>query len=90
MVSVGEQSSLTDGFFEIFILKAKNPFSFFQEFLRILFGIKINNNYACYLKSKTLTIKNHWTACHVDGEKTKFKDDIKITVKPQVLKVFVL
>ena len=88
MISVGQNSRMNDGYFDIFILKAKNPITFFYEFLRIIFGIKKNNARAYYLKAKKLYIKNNWTACHIDGEKNKLKDDIIINVVPKILKVY--
>lgn len=88
IISVAKKSSLTDGIFEIFILKAKNPFSFFYEFMRILLGIKTNNNRTLYLKAKSLEIKNNWTSCHIDGEKTKLKGDIEVSARAKVLKVY--
>ncbi len=87
-ISVGQDSEINDGYFDIFILKAKNPISFFYEFLRVTFGIKKNNARAYYLKAKKLHIKSNWTACHIDGEKTKLKDDIFVTVNNNVLKTF--
>lgn len=87
-VSVGQNSEIDDGYFDIFILKAKNPITFFYEFLRITFGIKKNNSRAYYLKAKNLRLQNNWTACHIDGEKTKLKDDILIRIEPEILKVY--
>ncbi len=87
-VSVGHDSEIDDGYFDIFILKAKNPITFFYEFLRITFGIKKNNSRAYYLKAKNLRLQNNWTACHIDGEKTKLKDDIIIRIEPEILKVY--
>lgn len=87
-ISVGQDSEIDDGYFDIFILKARNPISFFYEFLRITFGIKKNNSRAYYLKAKKLRLQNNWTACHIDGEKTKLKDDIFVTVNNNFLKTF--
>lgn len=89
-ISVGQNSQLDDGYFDIFVLKAKNPVSFFYEFLRISFGIKKNNARAYYLKAKKLHIKNTWTACHIDGEKEKLKDDIIINNISEILKVYTI
>jgi len=88
LFSVGQDSKIDDGYFDIFILKAKNPITFFYEFLRIMFGIKKENSRAYYLKAQELRIKNTWTACHIDGEKTKLKDDIKLSIVPKILKVY--
>ena len=87
-VSVCENSDLSDGKFEVFILKAKNPITFFYEFLRILLGIKKNNSRAIYLHASNLKIKNNWCACHIDGEKSKLKNDINIQVKKNVVNVY--
>ena len=88
LFSVGQDSKIDDGYFDIFILKAKNPITFFYEFLRIMFEIKKKNSRAYYLKAQELRIKNTWTACHIDGEKTKLKDDIKLSIVPKILKVY--
>lgn len=87
-VSVGQDSEIDDGYFDIFILKTKNPITFFLEFLMITFGYKKNNSRAYYLKAKKLHIKNTWTACHIDGEKSKLKDDIYISINNNILKTF--
>ena len=88
IISLGNKSELDDGMFDIFILKAKNPITFFYEFLRIILRIRTNNARALYLKAKSLKIKNSMALCHIDGEKTKIKDDIEIKVIPNALKVF--
>ena len=88
LVSVAKDSELDDGYFDVFIMKAKNPITFFFEFLRIMLNIKTNNPRAKYYKTQKMTIKNDWTTCHIDGEKTKLKDDIKINMIPEALKVF--
>ena len=87
-ISVGQDSQIDDGYFDIFILKAKNPVTFFYEFVRIIFGIKKNNSRAYYLKARKLHIKNTWTACHIDGEKSKLKDDIYVSINDNILKTF--
>lgn len=87
-VSVAKDSQLDDGFFDIFVLNAKNPITFFFEFLKITFNIKNDNSRAKYIKAKKLNIKNNWTVCHIDGEKTKLKDDVEINIIPNKLKVF--
>ncbi|MEE3349335.1 MAG: diacylglycerol kinase family protein [Candidatus Gastranaerophilaceae bacterium] len=88
IVSVGKKSELDDGYFDIFILKTKNPIAFFYEFLRILLNIKSNNSRARYMKVKTLFMKNYWTVCHIDGEKIRLKDDIYINLVNQSLNVY--
>ena len=87
-VSVAKDSQLDDGFFDIFVLNAKNPITFFFEFLKITFNVKNDNSRAKYIKAKKLSIKNNWTACHIDGEKIKLKDDVEINIIPNKLKVF--
>ena len=88
IVSIADNSGLDDGLFEVFILKAKNPVTFFYEFLRIIFGIRKTNPRATYFKTSTLKIKNNWCACHIDGEKTKLKNDININIKKNSIKIF--
>ena len=87
IISVANKSELDDGLFDVFILKAINPITFFYEFLRIIFGIRTNNARAKYFKARSLSIKNFWTTCHIDGEKTKLKRDIEVRVIPQAIKV---
>ena len=87
IISVANKSELDDGMFDVFILKAKNPITFFYEFLRIILGIRTNNARAKYFKARSLKIKNSWTVCHIDGEKTKLKNDIEVKVIPQAIKV---
>lgn len=86
--SVGKFSKPDDGFLDLFILKAKNPVVFFCEFLRILIGIKTNNKRAQYFEAKSVTIKNHFVFCHIDGEKMKLKDNITVANIPNSLNVY--
>ena len=60
IISVANKSELDDGLFDVFILKAINPITFFYEFLRIIFGIRTNNARAKYFKARSLSIKNFW------------------------------
>lgn len=87
-ISIANDCELDDEIFEVFALKAVNPITFFYEFLKIIFGIKKDNSRAKYLKAKFLLIKNHWSACHIDGEKTKLKDDILVKIISNKIKVF--
>lgn len=86
-VSVAKDSELDDGYFDIFILNAKNPVTFFFEFVKITFNIKRDNSRAKYIKAKSMSIKNGWTTCHIDGEKTKLDDDININIVPNAINV---
>lgn len=87
-ISVGKNSEPDDGLIDVFVLKAKNPVTFFLEFLKITFGIKINSSLALYFQAKNIKIENNWTACHIDGEKTKLKDNISIDIVPQKINVY--
>ncbi len=87
-VSVGRKNELDDGLMDVFALNTKNPVSFFIEFLKILLNIKFNTKKTKYFKTNKLTIKNNWVACHIDGEKMKLKNDINISVIPQILNVY--
>lgn len=87
-VSLSDNSKLDDGLFEVFILKAKNPITFFYEFLRILFGFRKSNSRADYFSVSNLKIKNNWCACHIDGEKSRLKDDIEIKIRKNAINVF--
>lgn len=87
-VSISNNCNLEDGKFEVFILKAKNPITFFIEFLRIIFNLKSSNSKAMYFQTRELLIKNEFSTGHIDGEKQKFKDDIKINIVPKSVKVF--
>ena len=88
MSSIAQKSQPDDGLADIFVLKAKNPFTFISEFFRILFGVTKDSGYALYFTAQNLSIKNNWAVCHIDGEKTKLKDDINISVRPKVLSVY--
>lgn len=88
IISVGKNSEPDDGLIDVFVLKAKNPLTFFLEFLKIALGIKINNSLALYFQAKNIKIENNWTACHIDGEKTKLKDNINIDIVPQKINVY--
>ena len=87
-VSVANNSKLDDGLFEVFILKAKNPITFFFEFLKVLFGLRKNNSRAIYFSTSNIKIKNNWCASHIDGERTRLKNDIDIRVQKNAVKVF--
>ena len=88
LVSISNNCNLQDGKFEVFILKVKNPITFFIEFLGIIFNYKNSNSKAMYFQTNELLIKNEYLTGHIDGEKQKFKDDIKINIVPKSIKVF--
>lgn len=88
LVSISNNCNLQDGKFEVFILKVKNPITFFIEFLGIIFNYKNSNSKAMYFQTNELLIKNEFSTGHIDGEKQKFKDDIKINIVPKSVKVF--
>ena len=88
LVSISNNCNLQDGKFEVFILKVKNPITFFIEFLGIIFNYKNSNLKAMYFQTNELLIKNEFLTGHIDGEKQKFKDDIKINIVPKSVKVF--
>ena len=88
LVSISNNCNLQDGKFEVFILKVKNPITFFIEFLGIIFNYKNSNSKAMYFQTNELLIKNEFSTAHIDGEKQKFKDDIKINIVPKSVKVF--
>lgn len=88
LVSISNNCNLQDGKFEVFILKVKKPITFFIEFLGIIFNYKNSNSKAMYFQTNELLIKNEFSTGHIDGEKQKFKDDIKINIVPKSVKVF--
>lgn len=88
LVSISNNCNLQDGKFEVFILKVKNLITFFIEFLGIIFNYKNSNSKAMYFQTNELLIKNEFSTGHIDGEKQKFKDDIKINIVPKSVKVF--
>ncbi len=87
LITVADNSSVNDGFIDVFILKSANPFLFFFEFLCILLGITRITSRAEYFKCKTIQMENNWTACHIDGEKNILKGDVDIKIKPNKLRV---
>lgn len=88
LVSISNNCNLQDGKFDVFILKVKNPITFFIEFLGIIFNYKNSNSKAMYFQTNKLLIKNEFSTGHIDGEKQKFKDDIKVNIVPKSVKVF--
>lgn len=88
LVSISNNCNLQDGKFDVFILKVKNPITFFLEFLGIIFNYKNSNSKAMYFQAEELLIKNDFSTGHIDGEKQKFRDDIKINIIPKSVKIF--
>ena len=88
LISISNNCNLEDGKFDVFILKVKNPITFFIEFLEIIFNYKNSNSKAMYFQTEELLIKNDFSTGHIDGEKQKFKDDIKINIVPKSVKIF--
>lgn len=80
IVSVGKNSTPSDGLIDIFIMNVKNPISFFFEFIKIILNIKINTKKIKYLQSENIEIKNNWIAAHIDGEKKNLQDNINIKI----------
>lgn len=88
VVSISKNCRLDDGKFDVFVLKVKNPILFFIEFLRIIFDKKSSNSKAMYFQTKNISIKNDYCVCHIDGEKQKIRDNIKIETIPCAVYVF--
>lgn len=86
--SISRNCKLDDGLMDIFILKVKNPIIFFLEFLQIIFEIKTSNTKAIYFQTNSFFIKNEFATGHIDGEKTKFKGDIEISIAPKSVRIF--
>lgn len=88
LVSISKNCRLDDGKIDVFILKVKNPILFFIEFLQIIFNKKSSNSKAMYFQTKNISIKNDYCVCHIDGEKQKIRDNIKIETIPCAVYVF--
>lgn len=89
IVSVGDKCDLADGLMEVFILKSRNPISFFFEFLSIIFRRRISNSRAVYFKSASLKLKNKRCMAHIDGEKQKFEGDLNFEILNRAVAVYV-
>lgn len=87
LFSISKNCQIDDGIMDVFILKVKNPFLFFAEFLQIIFNKKSSNSKAMYFRTTNLTIKNDISTGHIDGEKVKFKGDIVINIAPKSIKL---
>ena len=88
IVSVGNKCRLNDGLMDVFILKAKNPITYFIEFLKILLKHRVDNSLALYFKTSNLKIENKYALGHIDGEKKKFRGDFNFKILKQVINVF--
>ena len=88
LFSISQDCKLDDWLADVFILKVKNPIMFFIEFLQIIFNKKSSGSKAMYFQTSNFKIKNDFTTGHIDGEKTKFKDDIEISIIPKSVKIF--
>ena len=88
IVSIADKSDLNDDYFDIFILKTTNPIIFFIEFLLIIFNIRKSSKRAEYIKAQNINIETGWLACHIDGEKKNLKENVRISIQHNALKVF--
>ena len=88
LFSIAKNSKLDDGLFDIFILKTQNPILFFIEFLKILLNLKTNSQIAEYIKAKDFKIKNHYCLAHIDGEKTKFTEDLDFGIRSSSINIY--
>ena len=87
LFSISKNCQIDDGIMDVFILKVKNPFLFFAEFLQIIFNKKSSNSKAMYFRTTNLTIKNDISTGYIDGEKVKFKGDIVNNIAPKSIKL---
>lgn len=85
--TVGKKARIDDGIFDIFIMKTKNPVVFFFEFLKILLNLKYDNKNVKYIKAQSVALENNYAICHIDGEKQKIREDIKIDILPKSVNV---
>ena len=88
LFSVAKNAKLDDGLLDVFTLTTQNPILFFIEFLKILLNLKLNSRIAEYIKAKGFNIKNHYCLAHIDGEKTKFTEDLDFGIKSEVINIF--
>lgn len=88
IVSVGNKCKLNDGLMDVFILKAKNPITYFIEFLKILLKHRTDNSLALYFKTSNLKIENKYTLGHIDGEKIKLRGDINFNILNKIIKIY--
>lgn len=88
LFSIAKNSKLEDGLFDIFILKTQNPMLFFFEFLKILLNLKTNSRIAEYIKAKGFKIKNNYSLAHIDGEKTKFTEDLDFGIMKDLINIY--
>lgn len=87
IVSVSKNCKLDDGLMDVFILDVQNPILYFFEFLKIIFKSKSNTKNVKYIQTSNIEIENDFCNCHIDGEKTKIKDNIKINITPKSVNI---
>ena len=90
LISVGNNSKLNDGLFDVFVLKTQNPVLFFVEFLKILLGYKASNSAADYFQTNNLNLKAKYFDCHIDGEKSNFTKEIECKMIKDAINVYTL
>lgn len=88
LFSVGNNSKLNDGLFEVFVLKTQNPIVFFIEFIRILFNIRTNSERASYFKTDNLYLKTNYFNFHIDGESFKDCNELNFVFRKEKIKIF--
>ncbi len=88
LFQVADNSKLNDGLFDIFILKTQNPALLLIEILKITLNIRKNNSIAEYIKTKDFKIKNKYCLAHIDGEKTKFTEDLNFELMENSINVY--
>ena len=86
-ISLSTNSQVDDGLMDIFILKTTNPILFFIELILIGLNIRKNSNRAEYIKAEKFGMENNWLACHIDGEKKIFKENINIHIIEHAINV---
>lgn len=90
LISVGNNSKLNDGLFDVFVLKTQNPVLFFIEFIKIILGYKVSSSVAEYFQTNNLYLKAKYFDCHIDGEKSNFTKEIECKIINAAINVFTL
>lgn len=86
--SIAKNAELYDGLFDVFLLKTQNPILFFIVILEIFLNIKINNFMSEYIKAKNVSILNKYCLAHIDGEKTKFTENITFSIISKGINIY--